>query len=255
MIFDFALKNCCERNQYITFINISVCAIINIICWKWKILEPFKLLTVFLHEFSHASACWLTGGKVKAIEVNKDHGGSTRTVGGNQYVILPAGYIGSCFYGMFFILMAYLSKWTLLISTVFLCFLLLLVLVVFAKNMFLRFLCLLFLTITISIWVLCEYYKDKVYYWPLIIIMTFIGVLNEMYSIVDIFEDLITRSTPDSDSYKYAKLTKCSSKLCGVLWLLINLFFIVLTIYLIGAIQVQNFDTQLYHKVDIQIKK
>lgn len=67
MIFDFALNNCCERNQYITFINISVCAIINIICWKWKILEPFKLLTVFLHEFSHASACWLTGGKVKAI--------------------------------------------------------------------------------------------------------------------------------------------------------------------------------------------
>ncbi|SBT77937.1 peptidase, putative [Plasmodium ovale] len=242
MRFDFSLKDCCERNQNITFISISACVLVNIIFWRCKILEPFKLLTVFLHEFSHASACWLTGGRVKGIEVNRNHGGCTNTVGGNRFLILPAGYIGSCFYGMFFILMAYISKWTLLTSAAFLCFLLLVVLVFYANNIFLRILCILFLAVTISVWVLCELFKEDVKYWPLKIIMTFIGVLNEMYSIVDIFEDLITRSTPESDAYKYAELTKCNSKFCGVLWFLVNFFFIFLTVYLIGAIHVKQFD-------------
>ncbi len=30
-------------------------------------LDPFKLITVFLHEASHATACKLAGGKVSAI--------------------------------------------------------------------------------------------------------------------------------------------------------------------------------------------
>ncbi|SBT79927.1 peptidase, putative [Plasmodium malariae] len=242
MNFDFTLKNCCERNQNITFITISACVLINTLFWKCKILEPFKLLTVFLHEFSHASACWLTGGKVKGIEVNRDHGGCTNTVGGNKFVILPAGYIGSCFYGMFFILMAYIHKWTLLASAGLLCFLLLIVLIFYANNFFLRFLCVLFLGTTIFIWFLCVHFKEQVKDWPLKIIMTFIGVLNEMYSMVDIFEDLITRSTPESDAYKYAELTKCNSKFCGVLWFLVNFLFILLTVYLIAAIQVNEFD-------------
>lgn len=67
MNFDFSLQSCCDKNQNTTYIAILCCILVNIICWKCKILEPFKLLTVFLHEFSHASACWITGGKVKGI--------------------------------------------------------------------------------------------------------------------------------------------------------------------------------------------
>ncbi|CAG9473150.1 peptidase, putative [Plasmodium vivax] len=242
MHFDFTLQTCCERNQNITLVSISACVLINAMFWKCKILEPFKLLTVFLHEFSHASACWLTGGRVKSIEVNRNHGGCTNTIGGNKFLILPAGYIGSCFYGMFFILMAYINKWTLITSAAFLCFLLLIVLIFYANNFFLRLLCVLFLTLTISVWVLCVHFKEDVQYWPLKIIMTFIGVLNEIYSMVDIIEDLITRSVPESDAYKYAELTKCNSKFCGALWFVVNLTFICLTVYLIGAIHVKSFD-------------
>lgn len=34
--------------------------------WRTPILAPFKLITVFLHEASHATACKLTCGKVSA---------------------------------------------------------------------------------------------------------------------------------------------------------------------------------------------
>ncbi|VWU49874.1 peptidase, putative [Hepatocystis sp. ex Piliocolobus tephrosceles] len=241
MYLDFALSNCCDTNQKIAFLIISICIFINTFLWGYKILEPFKLLTVFLHEFSHASACWLSGGSVKSIEVNKNHGGTTVTSGGNPHLILPAGYIGSCFYGMFFILSAYINKYTLLVSTTFLCFLLLLVLVIYANSWFLRGLCLFFLSVTISIWIVCELYKEDLKYRPLQAIMMYIGVLNEMYSMVDIVDDLICRSEHESDAYKYAELTRCNSKFCGCLWFCINLCFIVLTFYLIGCIHVDKF--------------
>jgi Peptidase M50B-like len=37
-------------------------------------MKPMRLLAVFLHEFSHAFLCWITGGKVEAIEVNDNEG-------------------------------------------------------------------------------------------------------------------------------------------------------------------------------------
>ncbi|BBG99532.1 hypothetical protein Prudu_009251 [Prunus dulcis] len=45
------------------------------------ILTPFKLITVFLHEASHAIACILTCGKVEGIQVHANEGGVTQTRG------------------------------------------------------------------------------------------------------------------------------------------------------------------------------
>eukprot|EP00510_Aplanochytrium_minuta_P003207 CAMPEP_0184022238 /NCGR_PEP_ID=MMETSP0954-20121128/10481_1 /TAXON_ID=627963 /ORGANISM="Aplanochytrium sp, Strain PBS07" /LENGTH=162 /DNA_ID=CAMNT_0026304563 /DNA_START=119 /DNA_END=604 /DNA_ORIENTATION=- len=76
------------------------------IFWRWQFLKPFKLITVFLHEFGHASAALCTGGRVLGMEVNTDEGGVTKTQGGQMCCILPAGYLGSSFFGMFFIIMS-----------------------------------------------------------------------------------------------------------------------------------------------------
>jgi hypothetical protein len=45
---------------------------------------------VFLHELGHATAAWLTCGKVTGMEVHPDEGGVTKTMGGIQLIILPA---------------------------------------------------------------------------------------------------------------------------------------------------------------------
>ncbi|KAK1298504.1 hypothetical protein QJS10_CPB14g00364 [Acorus calamus] len=42
--------------------------------------------------------------KVEGIQVNADEGGVTQTRGGIYWLILPAGYLGSSFWGMVFIL-------------------------------------------------------------------------------------------------------------------------------------------------------
>jgi hypothetical protein len=42
------------------------CVFFSMQLWRTPVLDPFKLITVFLHEASHATACKLTGGKVSA---------------------------------------------------------------------------------------------------------------------------------------------------------------------------------------------
>uniref|UniRef100_A0A453ICL6 Peptidase M50 domain-containing protein n=1 Tax=Aegilops tauschii subsp. strangulata TaxID=200361 RepID=A0A453ICL6_AEGTS len=107
--------------------------------WRTFLLTPFKLITVFLHETSHALACKLTCGDVEGMQVHANEGGVTQTRGGIYWIILPAGYLGSSFWGMVFIL----SSTHLLATRIAAgCFILALVIVLFvAKNWFLRWLC------------------------------------------------------------------------------------------------------------------
>ena len=67
------------------------------------LLYPFRLLTTFLHEISHAIACWLTCGSVRAIKVYDNEGGVTSYVGGCRILIIPAGYVGSAVWGCAFV--------------------------------------------------------------------------------------------------------------------------------------------------------
>ncbi len=62
---------CCNTAQWEAFIVMGVTALLTGILWSSVIVAPLKLVAVFLHEFSHAAACWLTCGKVNAIEVHK----------------------------------------------------------------------------------------------------------------------------------------------------------------------------------------
>ena len=62
------------------------------------LLLPIELLVTFLHEFSHALTCILTGGSVISLETNLDCSGATITSGGNYTLICIGGYIGSCIF-------------------------------------------------------------------------------------------------------------------------------------------------------------
>ena len=66
-------------------------------------MKPMKLLCVFVHEMGHASATWLTCGKVKNIEVYQNEGGITGFSGGWRLIIIPAGYVGGAFWGACFV--------------------------------------------------------------------------------------------------------------------------------------------------------
>ncbi|KAJ6875042.1 hypothetical protein NC652_034691 [Populus alba x Populus x berolinensis] len=101
---NWELTHCCNHEQVVFLVTVSVCAVVILALWRTVLLRPFKLVTVFLHEASHAIACKLTCGHVEGIQVHADEGGTTQTRGGIYWLILPAGYLGSSFWGMVLIL-------------------------------------------------------------------------------------------------------------------------------------------------------
>jgi hypothetical protein len=88
---DWKLRNCCGTYE-ISFLCCMVGYLVFIcILWNTFIMKPLKLIAVFVHEFGHATACWMTGGKVTGIEVQSNEGGVTKYVGGWRWFIIPAG--------------------------------------------------------------------------------------------------------------------------------------------------------------------
>ena len=91
---------CCDDDQMAVIIFLAAEVALILALWRCdKLLKPFKLLAVFVHEASHASACALTGGSVEALEVNLNEGGVTKYRGGCQAIVAPAGYIGGAVWG------------------------------------------------------------------------------------------------------------------------------------------------------------
>ena len=78
--------------------------------WDTALIYPVKLFVVLLHEVSHAAAAVATGGTVERILLNAQQGGATFTRGGNPFITLSAGYLGSLLWGALFVVLAF-NRW------------------------------------------------------------------------------------------------------------------------------------------------
>ncbi|KAF7811266.1 peptidase M50B-like superfamily protein [Senna tora] len=226
---NWELKSCCHHDQVVFIACVGAFTVVILALWRTVLLTPFKLITVFLHEASHAIACLLTCGKVEGIQVHANEGGLTQTRGGIYWVILPAGYLGSSFWGMAFIL----ASTNLLTSRIAAgCFIVALIVVLFiAKNKkwTLRGLCIGFIFFIAIIWLLQEKTTVRI----LRYVILFIGVMNSLFSVYDIYDDLISRRVHSSDAEKFAELCPCCTG-CGwgVIWGMISFAFLCGSIYL-----------------------
>jgi hypothetical protein len=220
------LNGCCNEKQIIFLSLVGGYSILIFFTWRLFILKPFKLITVWVHEMGHATACWLTGGKVHGIDVSGDEGGVTKTSGGWQSVILPAGYLGSSLVGMGLVI-ASVDSVGVEVAAGMLAFGLL-VTVYYAESASLRLLVLAFLALVAGMWALQRLTEfDGLEY-----LILFLGVMNGLYSVYDIYDDLISRRVASSDASKFAQLTHTSSACCGVLWGLISVAFLILGVWI-----------------------
>lgn len=67
--------------------------------WDTAVLYPLRLFVVLLHEASHAVAAVATGGRVDSILITPDEGGLCYCPGGDAFLTLSAGYLGSLGWG------------------------------------------------------------------------------------------------------------------------------------------------------------
>ena len=137
-----------------------------------------------------------------------------------MWIILPAGYLGSSFYGMLFVacsadpLAARIVSGMLLFALFFAGLLL-------AKNCLLRLLCLLYIALIAAAWAVQEVTEVELLQYFLL----FTGVMNGFFAVYDIYDDLIARTEHESDATQFAKLTGTSSKCWGIIWFFLSLGF------------------------------
>lgn len=230
---NWELKGCCNHDQRLFIITIAIFTVVILALWRTFLLTPFKLITVFLHEVSHAIACILTCGSVEGIEVHGNEGGLTKTRGGAYWLILPAGYLGSSFWGMLLVL-ASTNLITARIAAGCLGVALLVVLFI-AQNWTLRGLCIGFIVFLAVIWILQEKTEVRI----LRYVILFIGVMNSLFSVYDIYDDLISRRVNSSDAEKFAEVCPCpcNGVAWGFIWGVISFTFLCGAMYLGLVIQ------------------
>eukprot|EP00591_Stephanopyxis_turris_P010793 CAMPEP_0195507416 /NCGR_PEP_ID=MMETSP0794_2-20130614/874_1 /TAXON_ID=515487 /ORGANISM="Stephanopyxis turris, Strain CCMP 815" /LENGTH=194 /DNA_ID=CAMNT_0040634093 /DNA_START=351 /DNA_END=932 /DNA_ORIENTATION=- len=190
-------------------------------------MKPMKLIAVFVHEMSHATACWMTCGSVKAIEVYNNEGGVTKFVGGNRCIIIPAGYLGGAFWGGVFVALSGDRITSTVIAGVLVASLL--ISLCFSPNKVMVLLSLFFASIT-GIFIFLDWYVFD----PLLQFVTlYYGVFIGTFSVYDVYDDLITRTVEGSDAHACHQLIPCCLPRCvGVQFAIVALFFQAGGVYL-----------------------
>lgn len=179
--------------------------------WDTVLVYPIKLFVVFLHEVSHALVAVATGGRIEQIVVTPDQGGLCRCPGGNAFLTLSAGYLGSLGWGALFVLGARRRSGTRWIVAA---------LGAAMAALTLRFVRDAFgvvfgLGFGVALVLAARYLSEGVNR----ALLTLLGLTSCLYAVLDIQSDVLSRPGLPSDAVLLGRLTGVPSIVWGVLWI------------------------------------
>ncbi len=191
--------------------------------WHSQLLYPLKILVVFFHESSHAIATLLTGGEVRAFEIVAQAGGQVISLGGNRFITLTAGYLGSLIWGLAIFSVAVstnLDRWFMAgIGLV-----LISITLIFGSN---DFVTIFGLSMGGLMLILAKFLSHQVNDF----LLRVIGLTNMLYVPMDIYSDTIARSHLRSDAYMLAEEFGGTTQLWGGVWLVVSIGLILTCLY------------------------
>ena len=190
-------------------------------------MYPFRLLTTFLHEMSHAIACWITCGDVRAIRVYENEGGVTSYIGGCRLLIIPAGYVGAAIWGSLFVMLSGGRKTATVAAGLLIA--MLLISLCYAPNRTMVCLNICWAAVT-SIAIYMEW---KVFTPILHFVVLFYGAFIGIHAVFDTYQDTIRRTVLRSDAYAcYEQCRCCLPKCVGIQWAVCNILLQLLGIWI-----------------------
>lgn len=183
--------------------------------WQTPAVVPLKVLIVFFHEASHAIATLLTGGDLVSLSVSPDQGGLVISRGGNRFITLSAGYLGSLVIGVGLLLAA--TRTAADRKVMALCGVITLVIAgLYVRDLFaLVFSVGMGAAMLLMARFLGHHAND--------LALRVIGLTSMIYVPYDIFSDTIARANLRSDARMLAEEFGGSTMMWGVLWLIISL--------------------------------
>ncbi len=183
--------------------------------WRTPVVYPLRIFVVFLHELSHGLAGMATGGNIVDISLDPREGGQALIRGGNRFITLSAGYLGSLVLGALLLVTALRSKFDR--PALALCGLALLtVAALWVRSPF----ALLFCAVTGAVLLAAARYLP---HQVADLTLRVIGLTSLIYVPYDIFDDTIRRSALQSDARMLAEEFGGPTVMWGGLWLILSL--------------------------------
>lgn len=180
--------------------------------WATPIVFPLKLFVVLLHEISHAFAAVVTGGTIDRILLQANEGGATYTRGGNAFLILSAGYLGSLLWGLLLIELAGTRPRVARSALITLAITLIAVAALFVRNIF-------GFSFTLVAGVVLLVCARRLRPRGIALVLLMLGLTSALYALLDIRSDIIERSGLESDAHMLAGMTGVHTLVWGFLWI------------------------------------
>lgn len=190
--------------------------------WDTPVVLPLKLFVVFLHEISHGLVAIATGGRIDRIVITPDQGGACYCGGGNAFLTLSAGYLGSLLWGLALMGLARFEARSRLTMAVAGCATALVTLF-FVRSVFgFAFGLAAGGALILAARRLPARWNAR--------LLAGIGMTSALYAILDIKSDVITRSSLPSDARMLEDLTGVPTLVWGALWMALALGLVALVL-------------------------
>lgn len=187
--------------------------------WEGKAFAPLRLLVVFFHEASHALVTLLTGGQVREMVVSAREGGHVLAVGGNRFLSLNAGYLGSLLWGVAIYRFAAASRFDRVVMGV-LGAAVAAVSLFFAHDLFSN---IFGIGTAVGMMLAARYLGEG----SNDFLLRLIGLTSMIYVPRDIYSDAVARSSALSDARMLAGEYGGATMLWGAAWLAVSLLLIL----------------------------
>ncbi|MCY4398034.1 MAG: M50 family metallopeptidase [Gemmatimonadetes bacterium] len=180
--------------------------------WDTPVIYPLKIFVVMLHEISHGIASVSTGGTIERIVLDPAQGGACYCGGGNAFLTLSAGYLGSLIWGV--VILAAVSARRIPNHLIVLIVGVLVVLLtgLYVRNGFGLLFGLAFGTTLIVA-------GRKLGAGASRVVLTALGLTSCLYAILDIKSDVLDRPHLESDAAMLADLTGIPTTTWGGIWI------------------------------------
>ena len=182
--------------------------------WNTPVVYPIQVFVVFLHEISHGIMAIATGGSIQRITLNPRLGGACYCGGGNAFLTLSAGYLGSLLWGGLILEVGRRSGRRAHRVTTALGVFTLAVTLLFVRSGFGILFGVLFGGFLLAVARLVGAQGNRV-------LLMGLGLTSCLYAILDIKSDVLDRPYLPSDARMLAELTGVPTVLWGILWITI----------------------------------
>ncbi len=184
--------------------------------WDTPVVYPLKIFVVLLHEVSHGIAAVATGGSIQKIVLDPYQGGATYTVGGNAFVTLSAGYLGSLVWGALMVEASRARRIRPDLVVGLIGGLVVALTVLFVRSGFgIAFGILFGLALAASAHKLSVAVNRT--------LLLTLGMTSSLYAILDIKSDVLDRPQLESDAFMLSKITGIPTTVWGIIWIVVAL--------------------------------